>query len=210
MVTPAAAAWTDSSPVLLLSGEVATEAEGMGLFQDASSQTLDDVEITRPITRYSSSVDNTRNLGHLVRRAIVEMLVPPARPVHLSLPKDVQTAAIHTRHERIPEAVTHSSLLSLPAAEESLRHLTGEALGRPPLRIVLLAGAGVEHAQGETFLRQVAEQWHIPVATTLRAKGVFPEDHPLSLGVFGYAGTHHARKALLDPGLDLLVIWARA
>jgi acetolactate synthase I/II/III large subunit len=44
------------------------------------------------------------------------------------------------------------------------------------------------------------------VATTLRAKGVFPEDHPLSLGVFGYAGTHHARTALRDTDLDLLII----
>ena len=48
--------------------------------------------------------------------------------------------------------------------------------------------------------------FHIPVATTLRAKGVFPEDHPLSLGVFGYAGTRHASTAILSDDLELLVV----
>ncbi|MEI7704129.1 MAG: thiamine pyrophosphate-dependent enzyme, partial [Deltaproteobacteria bacterium] len=70
----------------------------------------------------------------------------------------------------------------------------------------ILAGAGVEHANAAARLRAVAERWKIPVATTLRAKGVFPEDHPLSLGVFGYAGTHHARRALLDEPPDLLLV----
>jgi len=71
---------------------------------------------------------------------------------------------------------------------------------------VILAGAGVEHANASQPLRQFAELWQIPVATTLRAKGVFPEDHPLSLGVFGYAGTHHSVSALLDVPPDLLVV----
>ena len=46
----------------------------------------------------------------------------------------------------------------------------------------------------------------IPVATTLCAKGIFPEDHKLSLGNFGYAGTHHSRMALLDTPPDLLIV----
>ena len=46
----------------------------------------------------------------------------------------------------------------------------------------------------------------IPVATTLKAKGVFPEDHPLSLGVFGYAGTRHSSTAILSDDLELLLV----
>ena len=52
----------------------------------------------------------------------------------------------------------------------------------------------------------MAERWSLPVATTLRAKGVFPEDHDLSLGVFGYAGTRHATGALLGGELDCLLV----
>ena len=67
-------------------------------------------------------------------------------------------------------------------------------------RIAILAGAGVEHDLAAGELKAAAERWSIPVATTLRAKGVFPEDHELSLGVFGYAGTRHATAALLRSG----------
>jgi acetolactate synthase-1/2/3 large subunit len=204
-VTPIAAAATDGSPVLLMSGEVATALEGLGIFQDASSQTLDDVAVMKPVTVYSSSVDNPRNLAHLFRRALLEM-GRSSRPVHLSLPTDTQTAAIDAKHSRIDPSVVHPSTLPRAVARESLRHLTGETTGRPPVRIVILAGAGVEHADGPALLRTFAEEWHLPVATTLRAKGVFPEEHPLSLGVFGYAGTRHSRMALTDDPPDLLII----
>ena len=204
-VTPIAAAATDASPLLLLSGEVATYAEGMGFFQDASSQTLDDVEVMKPLTAYSSSVDHPRNLGHLLRRALLEMW-KNSRPVHLSLPTDIQIAPIDAKHTRIDLSILHSSYLSMAAAASSLQYFTGAAAGTPPVRIVILAGAGVEHGNGPELLRTFAEKWHIPVATTLRAKGVLPEDHPLSLGVFGYAGTHHSRMALTDAPPDLLLI----
>src|SRR5262249_50144806 len=72
-------------------------------------------------------------------------------------------------------------------------------------RIAILAGAGVEHDAAAARLKEIAERWSIPVATTLRAKGVFPEDHALSLGVFGYAGSRHATAAL-DGELDCLLV----
>ena len=73
-------------------------------------------------------------------------------------------------------------------------------------RIAFLAGAGVEHDAAAARLRMLAERWSIPVATTLRAKGVFPEDHELSLGVFGYAGSRHATNAILNSDLDCLIV----
>ena len=80
-----------------------------------------------------------------------------------------------------------------------------EALRGKP-KIAFLAGAGVEHGDAAALLRAVAERWAIPVATTLRAKGVFPEDHELSLGVFGYAGTRHATAAILGDPPDVLIV----
>jgi acetolactate synthase-1/2/3 large subunit len=204
-VTPVAGARTDGSPVLVLSGEVSTATEGLGMFQDASEQTLDDVSVMRPITRYSSSVDNARNLNHLFRRAMVEMRTAPMAPVHLSLPRDVQTAEIDVRHTRIDPEIVRTGLGSPASMEASLALFAGGG-GPAPIRIAILAGAGVEHSDGAQSLREFAEAFDIPVATTLRAKGVFPEDHPLSLGVFGYAGTHHARIALADTTPDLVLV----
>ncbi|MDQ7825153.1 MAG: thiamine pyrophosphate-binding protein [Candidatus Eremiobacteraeota bacterium] len=203
-VTAVTTAQTDGSPLLLISGEAATEIEGLGMFQDASSQTLDDVAILKPVTRYSSSVDNPRNLPHLMRHAIIHMRTEPAGPVHLSLPQDSQTADVTAAYQPLNRELEHAGVLSLDAAEETLSHFKGKGDG--PVRIAILAGAGVEHSGSSPALIKFAEKWSVPVATTLRAKGVFPEDHPLSLGVFGYAGTHHSRMALLDTPPDLLIV----
>lgn len=199
--TAIAAARTDGSPVLLLSGEVANNFEGRGMFQDASAETLDDVSAMRPITRFSSSVSNPENLPHLFRHAVIAARTAPCAPAHLSVPHDAQTAPIDVDYAALPASLVKAQLLDVESATTSLAEFTGSAV-----RVAILAGAGVEHADAAAALADFAESWGIPVATTLRAKGIFPEDHPLSLGVFGYAGTHHARAALLDATPDLLII----
>lgn len=205
-VTASATAMTDGSALLIISGEAPTHLEGLGMFQDASNQTLDDVGILKTLTRFSSSVDNPKNLHHIVQHAMIHLLTGPRRPVHLSIPKDIQVAAIEAEYQPIGRDLTRPALLSLEDAEAALVHFTQGKNGSPPVRIVILAGAGVEHAECSETLVRFAERWSIPVATTLRAKGVFPEDHPLSLGVFGYGGTHHSRIAILDQPPDLLIV----
>ncbi|MGE0234831.1 thiamine pyrophosphate-binding protein [Methylocystis sp.] len=205
-VTAVATAQTDGSPLLLLSGEVATVLEGLGVFQDASPQTLDDVTVMKPLTRYSSSIDSPRNMPHLFQHALLQLRTRPTAPVHLSLPGDCLAAELSVSHAPIDRALTDYEALSMAAADSSLRHFSGGVDGKPPEKVAILAGAGVEHPDAAAALKEFAELWRIPVATTLRGKGIFPEDHPLSLGVFGYAGTHHARAALTDPSLDLLII----
>ena len=199
--TAIAAARTDGSPVLLISGEVANSFEGRGMFQDASAETLDDVSVMRPITRFSTSVSSPQNLPHLFRHAVVAARTAPCAPTHISVPHDAQTIAVDVDYAALPASLIRPQLLDIESATQSLAKFTSSAA-----RIVVLAGAGVEHANAATPLLSFAESWGIPVATTLRAKGIFPEDHPLSLGVFGYAGTHHARAAILDEAPDLLII----
>lgn len=202
-VTAIATALTDGSPVLLLSGETPTYLEGWGMFQDASSQTLDDVATLKELTHYSSSIDNPKNLPHLFRRAMIHLKTEPMGPVHLSLPQDSQLASIEADYECIGSLIAHPGALSKSSAEETLECFLSNPV---PARIAILAGAGIEHASCCDTLLQFAEHWSIPVATTLRAKGIFPEDHPLSLGVFGYAGTNHSKQALLDDSPDLLIV----
>lgn len=199
--TAIAAARTDGSPVLLISGEVATNFEGRGMFQDASAETLDDVSTMRPITRFSTSIDSPENLPHLFRHAVMAARTEPCGPVHLSVPRNAQTSAVTADYTVMPASLIHAKMLALDSAEQSLAEFTKDSK-----RIVVLAGAGVEHADAAGALKDFAERWSVPVATTLRAKGLFPEDHSLSLGVFGYAGTHHARAALIDQQPDLLIV----
>ncbi len=202
MATAVAAARTNSSPVLVLSGEIPLDMEGLGEFQDASAATLDDTAVMKPLTRLSTTVASARSLNHRLRHALAAMWAQPRGPVHLSLTHDVITGECAADYATISDYFAMMVSLSRPAAEAALNRLA-HAIGP---KIAFLAGAGIEHDSAACALRAVAERWSIPVATTLRAKGVFPEDHELSLGVFGYAGTRHATAAILDDGPDVLIV----
>src|SRR5580692_7603042 len=77
MATAVAAAKTDASPVLVLSGEVPVEMEGLGEFQDASQATLDDTAVMKPLTRLSGMVASPRSLNHWLRHALATMWAQP-------------------------------------------------------------------------------------------------------------------------------------
>ena len=82
MATAIAAAKTDASPVLVLSGEIPLDMEGLGEFQDASQATLDDTAMMKPLTRLSMTVASARSLNHWLRHALTAMWAQPRGPVH--------------------------------------------------------------------------------------------------------------------------------
>ena len=127
--------------------------------------------------------------------------------MHLSLPRDVQEAEISVAHACLDRSLTEPKLLDSRAADRFwARIVPGRDFDKRADKIAILAGIGAENCAASKGLLKFAEAFHIPVATTLRAKGVFPEDNPLSLGVFGYAGTRHASTAILSDDLELLVV----
>ena len=204
MATAVAAAKTDGSPVLVMTGEVPVNMEDRGAFQDASQATLNDTAVMAPLTRLSQTVATANNLNHWFRHALTTMWAQPRGPVHLSLTHDALAGQCTADYVEVAGFFAQAQTLSTEAAEAALR-LLADANGAKR-RIAVLAGAGVEHDAAAARLKEIAERWSIPVATTLRAKGVFPEDHPLSLGVFGYAGTRHATSAILGGELDCLLV----
>ena len=204
MATAVAAAKTDGSPVLVMTGEVPLDMEGRGFFQDASQATLEDTAVMLPLTRLSKAVETAKNLNHWFRHALTAMWEQPRGPVHLSLMHDALVGETSADYVKVFDLFTGAEPLSVASADTALGALADAAAGR--IRIAFLAGAGVEHDAAAARLKALAERWWIPVATTLRAKGVFPEDHALSLGVFGYAGTRHATQAILDGALDCLIV----
>ena len=204
--TAMAAAFTDRSPILLISGEIPTFWEGLGGFQDASSAGLDVLSVLKPVTLFSEEVENASLLVEKLQRALSKMLGIRRGPVHLSIPMDVQNSDFSSApgrqsqdDYRFVDMQKLDTLWSkiLPRKENS----------QGAQKILILAGAGVESSEASSELVALAEKYCIPVATTLRGKGIFPEDHPLSLGVFGYVGTRHAIETVLSGDVDLLMIF---
>lgn len=202
-VTAMSAALTDESPVLLVTGEVATYMEGLGLFQDASAGTYNDSLILAPVTAESYSIPDIRLLPHKIRGSVKRMLDGRRIPVHLSIPRDVQTGEVDVAPMSVARDFYDSQPLDERAAAQ-LWTLLGD--GAPAPKIAILIGGGMISDDASTDIVKAAERFHIPVATTEHAKGIFPEDHRLSLGVFGYAGTPQSTEAIANESLDLLIV----
>lgn len=206
MVTAAASARADASPVLFVTGQVPTDWEGRGGFQDSSPATLNDVGLLAPVTAASIAVENPHLTHHHLRACLTRMLAGPRAPVHMSLPLDVQRAEVAVPWTPLDASVYGPRFVDVSAVERLWRVLVPEGGGAAPTRVAILAGSGVEKADAGGRLIEFAEQFEIPVATTLRAKGVFPEDHRLSLGIFGYAGHRHAIEAFLSGQVEVLIV----
>ena len=206
MVTAVAAARTDFSPVIVISGQVPTNWEGRGGFQDSSPAALDDATVLRPLTISSLMVENVHLVNHHLRASLTKMLAGSKGPVHLSLPTDIQQGEVHAPWIKLDDSLYAPRFVDRHCIERLWRLLVPPEPAAAPVKIAILAGAGVEKSGGTRDLVTFAERFEIPVATTLRAKGVFPEDHRLSLGIFGYAGHRHAIDTILSDEVEVLLV----
>ncbi|MDB4955985.1 MAG: Acetolactate synthase large subunit protein [Myxococcales bacterium] len=195
-MTGLASAWCDGLPVLLLVGEVPRNAHGKGVLQDGSAHGLQIVEMARHVTKLSAEIPRASALPHLVRRAIATAQSGRKGPVLLTLPIDITTAEITA--PRVGGAVRMGEIVSSATLDEIL------ALMLEAKRPLILAGSGVRGHGAPARLRVLAERLGCPVVTTPKAKGVFREDHPLALGVFGMGG-HASARRYLEAGVDVLL-----
>jgi acetolactate synthase-1/2/3 large subunit len=125
MATAVAAAKTDGSPVLVMTGEVPLDLEDRGTFQDASQATLDDTAVMAPLTRLSKTVASAKNLNHWFRHALTAMWAQPRGPVHLSLTHDALAGECAADYVAVSGFFAHAWRLSMEAAETALRLLAG-------------------------------------------------------------------------------------
>ncbi len=195
------AASADGVPMLVLSGEAPTTLEGRGYFQDASPLGTDDLRMFDALTGFSHEVPSPAALPQFLRDAYRAMFSAWRRPVHLALPLDVQRGDVSGWHDAwLPDAGQPRVL-----DDEAFAKWVTEAL-MPSTNFAIMAGWGAMESEAWPELLEVAERFGIPVASTYRAKGIFPEDHPLSLGVFGYAGNPSAEGCLTGSGLETLLV----
>lgn len=195
-MTGLATAMCDDVPLLLLIGEVPRAAHGKGVLQDGSAHGLQIVEMSRHVSKLALEIPRPSALPHLVRRALATAQSGRKGPVVLTLPIDVTTADVTM--PKVAGSVTVGAMLE----PESIDEIVALAMSaRHPL---ILAGNGTRGEGAPDRLRAVAERLQCPVVTTPKGKGVFPESHPLSLGVLGLGG-HPSARAYLEQGCDVVI-----
>ncbi len=196
-MTGLASAWCDGLPVLLLVGEVPRAAHGKGVLQDGSAHGLHLVEMARHVTKMSAEIPRASALPHVVRRAIATAMSGKKGPVMLTLPLDVTTALVTP--PRVGGAISIGETLAPEILDELVTIL------RTSHRPLILAGSGLRSSSAPERLLRVAEALSCPVATTPKGKGVFPEDHPLALGVLGMGG-HPSARTYLETNPDVVMV----
>lgn len=198
-LTGIACAHRDSVPVMLLTAQVALSAFGKGAFQESSPLGTDVVDLYKSVTKASVMLMAPEKMGDVVRHVLRTGLSGRPGPIHLSVPADMAKKPVPddfrepSHYRSIAESFDRRSVRE--AAKLLLR-------AKHP---AILAGYGVHSSHAFQELKNLAERLHIPVATTQKGKGVFPENHMLSLGVFGFAGSPRSEATLLSPDIDLIL-----
>lgn len=199
-LTGIAVAHADHIPVLLLTAQVPTHRFGKGAFQECSPDQADIVALFKPVTKWSTMLAHPSSMGHVVRRALRLMTGGRPGPVHINLPCDFATQAVPC--EAPPGASFRPTSRTFDRAAVAAAAAALLGARRP----AILAGHGVTLARAAGALRELSERFRIPVATTFKAKGVLPEDHPLALGVFCQSGEPRVRDYVAGEATDVLLV----
>ena len=195
-LTGLASAFYEGIPVVHIAGEVPRSAFGRGALQEGSPSGFDAVALVRPVTKMATMISRPGPAASVLRKALVTAFSGKRGPVFLSLPLDVASAEIEP--QPIHGNVRSSFDIDAPAARRAIELL--EAADRP----MILAGAGVRDPTSRRALLRLAEHVGAAVAVTTKGKGVFPEDHPLYLGLLGFGG-HESVREYLEKGVDVLL-----
>lgn len=203
LITGIANAYSDSIPVLIITGQVNTNFLGTDAFQET-----DIFGITLPIVKHSYKISNADDMCQIVSEAVYIGKNGRPGPVLIDIPKDIGSESLinyentiqrdilktigYRFQYRVSKNLLISILKALKTAERPLLYIGGGAIS--------------SNAYREVFI--TAHVFSIPITTTLMAKGIFNEYDPLSVGMLGMHGTAYANFSVSECDL-LIAIGAR-
>ena len=184
MVTGLYSAMADSVPILCITGQ-APRAK----LHKEDFQAVDVAAITRPVTKWSTTVMEGAQVPWAFREAFRIMRSGRPGPVHIDLPIDVQKEMIE-----YDETVDAPLPVSKPAPHPSAIERAVDWLLSAE-RPVIVAGGGIINAEASALLVELAEITNTPVVPTLMGWGTIPDDHPLNAGMVGLQTQHRYGNA---------------
>ena len=196
LVTGIADAYMDSTPLVVITGQVATGLIGKDAFQEC-----DITGITLPIIKHNYLVHDVNDLARIVKEAFHIAQTGRPGPVLIDIPKNVQLAVTDFAY---PESVNLPGYRPVLEPEPSHVANAAELLNRAE-RPVIIAGRGVIISQAYEELRELAETYQAPVVHTMLGLGSFPPQHDLNLGMLGHHGTVSANRAVQNADLVLAI-----
>jgi acetolactate synthase-1/2/3 large subunit len=198
-VTGIATAYTDSIPMVIISGNVPTYAIGEDAFQEA-----DTVGITRPIVKHNFLVKDVKDLPLVLKKAFHIAQTGRPGPVLIDIPKDVSAAKGPFVYPETLEMRSYSPVVKGHSGQ--IRKAV--ALLQEAERPYIYTGGGVILADAAPELKEFADLLGYPVTNTLMGLGGFPGSSPQFVGMLGMHGTYEANMAMQHSDV-LIAIGAR-
>ncbi|HZH04261.1 MAG TPA: thiamine pyrophosphate-binding protein, partial [Myxococcaceae bacterium] len=195
LVTGIATAMLDSSPIVCITGQVASNLIGTDAFQE-----VDITGVTLPITKHNYLVTRVEEIVPTLREAFFIARSGRPGPVLVDITKNAQQA--------LAELIWDDKPIKLPGYRPQ-QHPISEELSRAAEMIekaerpLIFTGQGILHANASGLLKELVEKTGIPVASTLLGLGSFPATHPLNLGMMGMHGEAWVNTAIQEA--DLLI-----
>ncbi|MDO8933439.1 MAG: thiamine pyrophosphate-binding protein [Rhodocyclaceae bacterium] len=206
LVTGIANAYADKLPVLIVTGETSTFIFGKGGLQESSGEggSIDQASLFRDITRYHRIVERTDYLLQVLRQAANILLAPNPGPVLLSFPYNIQKELVDADLlddiRFVPDPLP---ICNRFAATDDVARMIAAA--RHP---VIVAGHGCRLAGAQAVLQRLSERHGLPVATTLKGKGLLAETGPGALGCLGVTSDGSAYRHIVEQADLVLVLGA--
>lgn len=181
LITGLADALIDSTPLVCITGQVASNLLGTDAFQET-----DVVGISMPITKWNIQVTKAENIPAAIAKAFYIAQSGRPGPVLIDITKDAQFGETDFKYEKCANIRSYypSPKLKISSAEDAAK-LINEA--KKPY---LLIGQGIMLSNAEQELLEFVEKSGIPVASTLLGLGAFPNNHPQYIGFLGMHGDY--------------------
>jgi acetolactate synthase-1/2/3 large subunit len=202
LVTGIANAYADKQPILIITGETSTHIFGKGGLQESSGEggSIDQSALFKSITKYNKIIERTDYLAQVLNQASKILLSNNAGPVLLSFPFNVQK-------EMVDADILHSIKTKRRVYTVDKNSPPVEALATQiseATRPVIVAGYGCIKSGAQEVVSQLSESINIPVATSLKGKGVIGDQSQLSLGSLGVTSDGRAYRYIVEKA-DLVI-----
>jgi 2-hydroxyacyl-CoA lyase 1 len=165
-------AWSNCWPMVLLGGSSDSKQGGMGAFQETPQ-----IEAARPFVKYAAKVDRVERIPYYVEQAVRTSMYGRPGPVYLDLPGDIIDAELDDETVVVPPRIPDPPR---PLAEAAAVQAALDTL-RQAERPLVIVGKGAAYSRAENEAREFIEKTQLPYLAAPMAKGLLPDDHPLSV-----------------------------
>ena len=190
-------AYASSSPVLLISGQV--ESYNINKGRGAVHEVVNQLDVLTNITKWRSNITEPKDVPSAVHEAMRQLKTGRPRPVALEIPSDVLPMKDDIE-------LLEPEVFAKDSPDPSLVKETVELLSLAQ-RPVIWAGGGINSADANIQLTQLAEAINAPVIVTAEGKGAIPENHPQYAGPFYYG--HGPGQAIIPQADVILAVGSR-